>query len=364
LQHDSANDRFRRGLRAFLYVSLALLGYFVVATAQRSVRALPDELAYRAKFDQYAADADLFDAVYVGSSLTYRAFQPVVIDPIVSRSGVPFRSYNLGLGGSFYQQNNADIDLVLENKGSNLELIVLELPYVRKWSPRHMPQVNVRTVLDHSPRTTRVALASLRFDDSRLLPDQLRIAARDLGLLARWHASVGQGLEIMRGLFGIQSEAIRQERRSFRKSRGYRALEAELDTIAPQKRRTRFLRSLAQYERRLSRLNDVAVQPDSIARRSHQFKTLVSQAERIRRAGIDVVWVAPPTTSRNLLLDLIRQQELPYPVIDLSDANKYPKLFQVGHRFDSEHLSLHGSTIFSRKFAKALLAYRSLREHP
>jgi hypothetical protein len=124
----------------------------------------------------------------------------------------------------------------------------------------------------------------------------------------------------------------------------------------------RFLRNLSRYEVLISDRPEEEPQPISIATRSYGYKTLVSQAERVRRAGLEVVWVAPPTVFRNLLLDFIRQNDAPFPVIDLSDPSQDPELFTINHRFDAGHLSFRGSEIFSRKFAKAFLAHRAAQE--
>jgi hypothetical protein len=343
-------------------VALALLGYLTVAAAQRSARVLPDEYGYRAKFEHIAKRGDSYDAVYIGSSLTYRSFQPAVIDPIVSRAGTAFRSFNLGMGGAFFQQNNADLDLVLNREGSRLRWIVLELPLLLDPKPREVPDINIRKILDHSPRAAMVAIGSLRWGETTQIADQARIAATDLGLLLRWHSSAGLGRNVLRGLFDIESNALQSERRSLGQSGGYQSLEAETDTMLPQKRRERFLRNLPGYEAGISTRPGPEPQPASIVRRTHAYHALVSQAERVRRAGLEVVWVALPTTRRNMLLDFIREHDEPFAVIDLSEPRLHPDLFAVGNRFDKEHLTFRGSEIFSRKFARAFLAHRAAQE--
>jgi hypothetical protein len=362
--------------RPLLLAALAVGAYLLVTATIRPHVPLPEGyFGLRAKFEAFAAHRDEYDAVYIGSSRSYRAFRPDVIDPLLSRPGRPFRSYNLSMAGMGDFEADALLGRVLALEPARLSWIVIEVP---GWRPRagmqQLQHLTGRMVSWHTPRQTGLALLSVyRMSagsmSNGLSWEPLRIAGIHLGHLARWQANLGLGPRLWGALVKGPSEALRVARRTFLEQGGYQALEegyADQMTLGrPRpflKRRQRFLEDLDRYQaevmRQAKRSSPSRSDPDP----SYNFLALESQKRRIAEAGARVVYaVLPVLTWDPLPQQLALGGHLP-AVIDLSQPDLHPELFEVESRFDWEHLSERGARIFSRRFAEEFFLLRKAAE--
>ena len=99
--------------RLLLHGLLAVSSFASASSWIRSGVPWPEALDVRAKLQAFSEGKDEYDAIYVGTSSTYRAIRPNLIDPIISRRGKPFRSYNLGMPGMW----SFEADQLLDEQG-------------------------------------------------------------------------------------------------------------------------------------------------------------------------------------------------------------------------------------------------------
>jgi hypothetical protein len=72
---------------------------------------------------------------------------------------------------------------------------------------------------------------------------------------------------------------------------------------------------------------------------------------KIERTGATPVLIVPPTTSKKNFFPL-PGRERGTIILDFSDPARFPELYEVRHRLDSEHTNTAGSEVFTRLLAE------------
>jgi len=336
---------FRRAALVVLTVA-AFLG---VASLVRSAMPLPNEVGMRARFEAFASMKDEVDAIYMGSSRVVRSFQPNTIDPILSQSGRPFRSFNLGVGGMSPRETTIQLERVLAMKPANLRLVVVE---AQGWGVRFPgPKVlfSERSVSWRSPTAVASALVPILTTPAPLDERASRIWAHTQ-LLAMWLASQGRGPSALRAWLDRDDEAYRAEVATAVRLRGY----GDTDEVVygtMQRARYLFVQSRERYEAMVDERRE-----ERPGKRPAPFsdELIAWQTSLVDAAGLQLVYVVPPRVKRDLELEaMVELGRLPN-LLDFSDPDAYPELYEAEARYDNEHLNVAGAERFSRQFAHAL----------
>jgi hypothetical protein len=305
----------------------------------------------RGKFDVFAEHRHEYDAVYMGSSNIYRSFRPDVIDPLLSRPGQPFRSFNLGMSGMANLETDALLDRVLALESSRLSWIVLEAPSHPRLLPWRQNFQSMRAVSWHPPRQTSFALISLLERRQQPILTRLQTAAVHLALLARWQSNLGAGPHIWSTFFTSESEKLRNAKRTVLQRGGYKPLSENM-APAVRRRRENFLAGVDGYQARVEARSKRPVPAASESMELHDLFILESQRHRITEAGLRIVYVECSSYSENELApELARRGYLP-ALINFGRPDLYPDLYDTANRFDSGHLNQQGAEIFGRLFAR------------
>jgi hypothetical protein len=341
-----------------LLVGLFLAAYLTTSAAVRVLNPWSEAEGLRTKLGVFDAHRDEYDALYLGSSHVYHAFQPEVIDPVVSQA-VPglssFRSFNLGMEGMFSFETDALLREVLARRSNRLKWLVIEAPSWRaKLSKAGLDTVTERNARWHDPITTLHALQSLFLSNRE--PQEGSVyasAAVHLRLLGLWLGNHGRGPEIFRALDSEPTAEERMQRDEFLARRGYQALEQREGEIFELRKRN-FLVKARNLPDRVARLGSLLEKraAEDLPPSGYNHAALARQLRLIRAAELEVVYVTLPALSAPRYFGkLARNGSLPN-YIDLLDPKRYPELWTVEHRYDEGHLSREGAEILSRIFAQ------------
>lgn len=354
--------------RALGLVALGLVGFLGTARLAARIEGplpFPDHLWHR-KLDALVAAAERggVDTVVVGSSLVYRHVDPFVFDRTMAEAGRPTRSFNLGLPGMTPHELDLIVDRLCELDPEGLRSVWISPPWLSletRPSPRGPREVNV-----HDPERLLV-IARLIAASELSLPDKLSVGLAHAVVSARNVLRVGMGYEdLRRRLAGTASDRERAAAEADAELRemlgphgdGFEALVVSGDdklllrraSIWAKGGKRDFLRALR--ERRRDGPPDVAVPGGLDA-------LLERLATRVRGAGWEPVFFTHPLVSPDQpdaqYVHLWRPPDGSL-VLDLSDPERYPELFDLDLHFDLMHLNAPGAQLFTERLAHAYLA--------
>jgi hypothetical protein len=329
-------------------VSIGVAAFAAVAALVRTAVPWPEEGALDVRWEAYRAHATEIDLVAVGSSHIARGFDPVAFDAEMARLGHPLHSYNLGADN----MQPVEADFVLRRaaaqRGTALRFAVIEL---LQFAPRGMLRDHAftdRALYWHDATALRAALA--RVSASAETPrERARLAWlhvqhfawRFVGLgridrvAARWRAPADP-LDLAVAAAG-----------------GFEALDDRPDAAA-ERVRMRFLAASASYQEGLAEVDRRNRVPTPAG--TDEVAALRAQVARLRRAGIEPVYVTPPIPSPTPALRGIFAAAGDPLVVSTNAPGEFPALFAIEHRYDATHVNRAGAAVFSRLLAARLAA--------
>ena len=340
-------------VRALSWAGVALAAFLLTAAGIRALLPLPNDYALRDKYEVFRAERDDFDAVYLGTSRTHRAFRPEVIDARLSENGRTFRSYNLGVAGMRDFEIDAMLQRVLAMDPERLRWILIELPRWERPALTRRNRKTERTLSWHTPRQTALALESVRLAEHLSSAERRRETRVHLELAARRFTSFGRGPLLFEGLATSRSTETREARASLRSSLGYAPVEADGGRNV-EERRERFLENLEQYRATVASAARRRAEDASPLPQGYNLRALESQIRSVVGSGRKIVYVTVPRPWRDDVAAQLVASGLVPDLIDLDRPDLHPELFDPAHRFDDDHLNEEGARIFSERVAEEL----------
>ena len=297
------------------------------------------------KFREWAEHRDEFDTLFIGSSRTFRGFDPVLFDELMAEAGRPTRSFNFGIPGARIMETDRVLERVVKLRPEGLRLIVL--------GPERLPillsdqNALTRPVIDwHDLERTRLvcSYAMDREDNQEKL-----WAILEPHLVAAFYNLIGAGraLAYVDAWMGAQADE-----------------EWVLETLGPLRdgfppkdhfgpRNRKFRRNIEDYLDILEAYGARPLEPGPPAPQALEMFDLMRA--RAEAAGIQLVFVTQPALY--LEDDLIKASEagLVEPVLRYDDPAIVPELYAPDHRFDANHLNNGGAKLFTRLLVRDLL---------
>ena len=332
--------------------SLLLFGLFVLSFAAATFglrRVLPEaaSLSCDTKLAEFERTKDSYDAIFVGSSRTYRGFVPELFDELMGAQGHPLVSFNFGVLG-----NRATESLELLKKVARLEPARLKWIFVDP-EPLSMlldeQNADTRRVIDwHDPRTTLDVVELLRATD--LDPEVERAQ-----LWKHWNAfvynalNVGAGSPLLDELFDrVPDREDRDELLGPRRD-GYRPqFESVVERV--EKGNAAAQAVAHNWPRRAAALEGLEIPKAELAPHKRIF------FERIQAVGealgATVVFVIQPTNLPRTELLRARDHGHVDQVFHFGDPVAYPGLYKLERRFDMGHANHAGAELFTTLLAR------------
>ncbi len=314
----------------------------------------PAGFEIRQKLEAFEEVKDECELLYFGSSYVYRSFRPDVIDEELARQGFNIRSFNLGVGGMDAFETDHLLREVLAMQPASLRWVVIE---PRPFTGRIATMPNAfteRSVRWHTLHGTREALRSVWLAHQHPI-DKLADAWVHLRLFARRFGNFGLGATLLSSALGVDDEP--ELKQLFVEDQGYLALDG-LDVASFKQRRRALLKNTDRYWEDVNSLpkrNTAAVDLAAV-----NVSAFASQAAVVRSVGAEQLAVAPPGLLASPIVFALWKSRQIMDVMWFNIPKQFPDLYDVAHRFDSNHLNREGAEIFSRLFAETVSARLSL----
>lgn len=138
-------------------------------------------------------------------------------------------------------------------------------------------------------------------------------------------------------------------------SNGYDALYSLRPDGKVAKGRESFLNEIPKYEKQLDNLGKANHPPWMGA---YDFRALESLKTNALEAGVNLLFVIPPSAGNTSLERWLSQNGYTEPMLDYNDPNLFPELFAVNARWDRWHLNDAGAKLFSAQLGKDIAAFR------
>jgi hypothetical protein len=333
---------------------LAIGATFLLATSAglRAFLPWPDGGGLRTRVLTYLQNQDSFDMIYVGSSRTAHGIDPLIVDPIVSRTlERPFSSFNLGINAAHGFETDHLIRLLLDDPPERLRFVVIEAPDFSaemEWFGR---MVTDRTISWHTPRYTGLALIDL-VGSSRPIRSRGIDAALHLRMFARHVTNAGSGADLVASLSGARPPSFQQESATILRARGYSEMGRMSDgTIAPSRQElldhpNRFRRAKREFE---SHPRDVELRPVANT-------TLEAEVAFLEARGLIPIYVMPPLLAPPETYRELERRGTIANFLSYASPARHPELFRLESRWDASHLSRMGAMRWSRELGRDLAA--------
>jgi hypothetical protein len=340
------------------------------------------------KLDRLEEVVHEIDTVFIGSSVVHRQVDPTRFDEELGRRGTPTRSFNLGVRMMSVLEADYAVDVVLAMAPERLERVFLECRHLGVRVNREN-LITARVTDWHDTtrtwRAIRLAATSERGTAKRveLVFDHLRAFAyrtanvgRLLGLASEhWMGSAEERSERALGRarrrdvvlgprrdgFSPLEFALASENDDIRRAveRGEEPPEAHLGDRHRQleEQRANFLARVADM--RANPVTDVTTPPEEVA-------VYADLDQRLRAADLRPVFFSNPdvigaqldVAERAEFLRTLHRRDVIGELIDLSEPDDVPQLFDVRLRFDWSHLGAEGAAEFTRLLAERFAALR------
>lgn len=309
------------------------LGTFL-ATASWVRKSVPKPRGY-AHFTEFFESKDEYDVVFLGTSYVRHGVIPETVDKLTG-----LRSYNLALNGAPGHELKQALDWVLDGEPRQLKLIVIQLT---AWVS--YPSGNIRSYRNtywHTPRATFATIRSIVISPFNSL-EKRKLIGIHLVSGAKRFTNVG----LLHYL--IKPRNVKPH------SRGYAALYPLRPDGIVAKGRDSFLREFAEYEKGLENLGRAG---DRIWMGSYDFQALESLKTSALKAGVDLLFLIPPTAGKTDLERWLGQNGYSVPMLDYNRPTLFPELFARDARWDRWHLNDDGAELFSTLLGKDIAALR------
>jgi hypothetical protein len=336
---------------AFLGAMFAL-AFAVCCQTMRRALPFPAIPQVTTKLEHLAQHGAECDTLFIGSSRIYYQIIPALFDRIAAERGHTVKSFNAGIAGMRPPEDSCLLELILQKPPPHLRWVFVELSALR-------------TNVGDGKRNTMRAVYWHDWPRLKLLFQRALVVKHD-GKRRGWKERLGIRLEPF-GDFWEHVELFFQNQTSL--GRGALLCGALLDPDeAPVPPKSNTLGAdlagwvptgnpeamlpgeAAKYEKAYRELREEGRERDLGDPISQQ--ALRTMVEKIEANGARAVLVIPPTTSRR---NFYPEPNLAAkaPVLDFSDPEKFPELFEPRHRLDKVHLNVPGSEIFTRALAEA-----------
>jgi hypothetical protein len=338
----------RRLARGGALVALAVASFAIACALLRPV--LPGGGGLErteTKLAHYAEHADEFDTLFLGSSRTFRGFDPETFDRVTAENGVPTRSFNFGIPGNraVEIQHLLGRIVALEPRGVRFVLVDPEGLTVMA----DTRNFRARDVIDwHDFDTTAIVSGHVLRSEGGTR-DKIDLLGFHWSSYALNVTNVGRGLgwtdpwlgRVPTKEFVLETVGARGD--------GYAPLGEEGAELGRRGRRFRSKR-VDDY---LARLEDFRALAPLEGEPSPAALALYERIEsRASELGAATVFVTQPALY--LQHDLIRAHESGAVrwLLRYDDPDLHPELYAPENRYDDTHLNDAGARLFTEELAR------------
>ena len=294
------------------------------------------------KLAHFAAHKDEYDTLFLGSSRTFRQILPAIFDPLLAAGGQPTRSFNFGLDGMFSPEDAYVAEKIFALRPQRLRRVFIEVSYFNT-DFAAQPAETRRALHWHDWRRTTLLCRDIFMDGRTSRLTNPRRWARfwehaRLFLIRAFNAGESTRLlDPWRGIPPIPPQWVMG-------SAGDGAVPYVEETEYPGKNRALFESELAILRAGKAKIGKLSPSP---------LQSLREMIARVRALGAEPVLFISPMVVTRIISPAGQVSE---PILDFSDPNRWPMLYDPAHRYDRGHLNAPGSRLYTRLFAGQVLA--------
>lgn len=333
-------------LKSLLFIAL------LVAASQLLIRPFVyhpfwGDTDYMAKYDHFFTEENDYNAVFVGSSRTFRHINPVLFDSIAGT-----KSFNFGIDGVGCPFNYLlTKDIIQSKQADKLDYIVLEL-----FSPQenlseeimHSDKVVFRYAWDDFSFTVRAIWQDCTLSVQEKV-DETSIHFRNLTETA---FRFGQLHRIANSKDKPAQDRLGKDGRGF--VNGDFELKNNPDSFII-KSHNKFLlnpeilKECASYSR--TKNGSPQIGEDCF---QYHWKYLLNLQNDCTSKGINLILIVPPLMSEkqvNFFNSFLPHAPISLTILNYSNSDHYPEYYQLENVFDQGHLNTKGAKLFTTKLA-------------
>ena len=294
------------------------------------------------KLAHFAAHKDEYDTLFIGSSRTFRQILPSIFDPLMAAGGQPAHSFNFGLDAMFSPEDAYVAEKIFAMRPQRLRRVFIEVSHFNTDFAAQPPETRRALHWHDWHRTVLLCRDILRIEKASKKNSLSRWAKawKHVRLLLARALNLGEGARLFdpwRGIPPIEPQEVMGPSRDG-------AVPYAAETEYAGKDREGFDSDMA-----VLRAGEASVRPLSVA----PLQSIRETIDRVRALGAEpVLFITPMAVTRiNSPAGQVRA-----PILDFSDPQRWPVLFDPANRFDRAHLNAPGARIFTRLFAEQVLA--------
>lgn len=329
-----------------IHVLLFLLGLGGTAAWLQWFEPTPFLSWARNKTEHVTRAGEDYDTLFLGSSRFNFGLDPRIFDARMAELGVASKSFNLALGGHRQHDIGAVVTWLLANKPAGLRRVVIELhsfaQVVRAGDWMSNQELEMHMASEFVPRCRSILLGTWPWTDKFL---QFRfVFAHSLTNVLR----IGQATRILGDwLARVRGEPLPATYPP--QDRGWAPIEG-LNLPSDRGARGQFLSGQADCGAYLAQMVQDVCPP--WLKGGFNLRSIRSQAEALRAAGVEPVYVVMPTFNmshygRDGVTEFARDAR----VLELDRPELHRPLYDPSLYFDASHLSTAGTAVFSSYLA-------------
>lgn len=319
------------------------VGFAVISIGLRP--AYTDGWLLTAKQRHVENAVDQYDAVFVGSSRIYRAFDPLLFEQLTREQGHAIKVYNFGIPGLRPHEMQVVLDDLVAAKPQRLKYVFIE---VMEWYPPILNDLKNgdRTVNWHTLSNSLSAIQTVwlqPISDAEKWDQTLCHSSHWLSRLANY----GRGLQRITQLVWLAEQTETMNRQN-----GHVSTDQERGRYFD-RRRTTFLKKYRDISlKQISEIDATNAQAGSLD--TFSLDALLEQRRKLLDAGLVPVYVLPNVRWGTPNLHLLQSEGHLDKMLIFNQRSKYPGLYVEEHYFDRGHLNGKGAEIFTKLMAAEL----------
>jgi hypothetical protein len=340
-------------MRVLANIVIFLIVFAAVAIGIGKVAPEPRVAIVSSKLAYMREHGDEYDAIFLGSSRTYRQVICEMFDEALTAAGHPVKAFNLGVDGMRPPEDTYVLERALRDRKKPVRWVFVECSPLRL-VVRDEDRGTLRASYWHDWKRTLTLFrrAFLADEKKRKFRDRMKEIFREwpdfqehAEYFLETFAHLGRGYMLLENqlLRGGQPPTTMWELGKRRD--GYRP--SDQPEQMPAGLRAVYEKQLAVMKARPPRLDD----GDPISQQELREKQRL-----IEKAGGRMILVMPPYAAKRYFYPKPDGGQTPM-VLDLSSLEKYPALYAPEHRSDSGHLNRAGSEIYTREIVRLLLEH-------
>ena len=307
---------------------------------------------YISKYDRFFRSTAEYDAVFIGSSRTFRNIDPFVFDSITELTSFNFGVEEVGCPFNYYLTSK----IIDSNKSNQIKYLIVELFSPEGNLPKElMMDVNQtnKALFWYEPTHFIFSLRAIEESQSLSTKEKYNEITTHLSTLIQSQFKIGHVQRI------IDSKQ-KQLHNLYEGKRldGYYSYDDEIQTKHGNylvERQEKIRQDLDYFDERKTYSSDIYLSQLAQAQSLKFHKDYIEELnKRCEEKGMQLILIVQPRMTKEQCdyFNYFKAKAIStMPVLDYSSSDHYPEYYQIENVFDQGHLNTKGAKLFTAKLA-------------